>query len=153
MEIGSFYWYSYWKYCLCWLSFRPRSHCPSLRCRFILVWWSGMNRGEPCHNRGGTVDNLGDPGWTVLNRLMSPVVLKCLKQPGVTGKAVKYRGKPGRRREQPCVHRDGVGAIPAHSGYIRVSTVINRARRRPSVCLIFQQCGLCQQQYLRSACA
>ena len=35
---------------------------------------------------------------------------------GVTGKAVKYRGKPGRRREQPCLHRDGVGPIPAHSG-------------------------------------
>ena len=44
-----------------------------------------MIRDEPCHNRGGTVDNLGDPGWTVLNRLMSPVVLKCLKQPGLTG--------------------------------------------------------------------
>ena len=46
---------------------------------------------------------------------------------GVTGKAVKYRDKPGRRREQPCLHRDGVGAIPAQSGNIRVSTVINRA--------------------------
>ena len=46
--------------------------------------------------------------------------------PGVTGKAVKYRDKPGRRREQPCLHRDGVGAIPAQSGSIRVSTVINR---------------------------
>ena len=44
-----------------------------------------MIRDEPCHNRGGTVDNLGDPGGTVLNRLMSPVVLKCLKQPGLTG--------------------------------------------------------------------
>ena len=42
-------------------------------------------------------------------------------------KAVKYRDKPGRRREQPCLHRDGVGAIPAQSGNIRVSTVINRA--------------------------
>ena len=41
--------------------------------------------------------------------------------------AVKYRDKPGRRREQPCLHRDGVGAIPAQSGNIRVSTVINRA--------------------------
>ena len=48
----------------------------------------------------------------------------------VTGcfQAVKYRGKPGRRREQPCFHRDGVGAIPAHSGNIPVSTVIDRAR-------------------------
>ena len=63
----------------------------------------------------------------MLNRLMSPVVLKCLKQPGVAGKAVKYRDKPGRRREQPCLHRDGVGAIPAQSRNIRVSTVINRA--------------------------
>ena len=42
-----------------------------------------MNRDEPCHKRGGTVDNLGDPGCFVLNRLMSPVVLKCLKQPGL----------------------------------------------------------------------
>ena len=64
---------------------KPRSHCPGLRCRFIPVWWSGMNRDEPCHNRCAIVDNLGDPGWTVLNRLMSPVVLKCLKQPGLTG--------------------------------------------------------------------
>ena len=67
------------------LALKPRSHCPGLRCRFTPVWWSGMNRDEPCHNRGGTVDNLGDPGWTVLNRLMSPVVLKCFKQPGLTG--------------------------------------------------------------------
>ena len=68
-----------------------------------------MNRDEPCHNRGGTVDNLGDPGGTVLNRLMSPVVLKCLNNrdsPGVTEKAVKYRGKLGRRRKHPCLHRD-----------------------------------------------
>ena len=42
--------------------------------------------------------------------------------------AVKYRGKLGRRREQRCLHRDRVHAIPAHSGKIRVSTVINRAR-------------------------
>ena len=27
-----------------------------------------------------------------------------------------------------CLHRDGVHAIPAYSGNIRVSTVINRAR-------------------------
>ena len=49
----------------------------------------------------------------------TPSTLKIAKSspprdsPGVTGKAVKYRDKPGRRREQPCLHRDGVGAIPA----------------------------------------
>ena len=53
--------------------------------QFIPDHQTGMNRDEPCHNRGGTVDNLGDPGGTVLNRLMSSVVLKCLKQPALTG--------------------------------------------------------------------
>ena len=64
-----------------------------------------------------------------MNRVEPAHVHGCFNRhsPGVTGKAVKYRDKPGRRREQPCLHRDGVGAIPAHSGNIRVSTVINRA--------------------------
>ena len=59
----------------------------------------------------------------MLNRLMSPVVLKCLKQPGVTGKTVKYRvnrddagsnrvstgtasGDTDAFREHPGLHRD-----------------------------------------------
>ena len=54
-----------------------------------------------------------------------PGCFKMFKTAG-THRAVKYRDKPGRRREQPCLHRDGVGALPAHSGNIRVSTVINR---------------------------
>ena len=67
-----------------------------------------------------------------MNRVEPAHVPGCFKMfnwdsPGVTGKAVKYRDKPGRRREQPCLHRDGVGAIAAQSGNIRVSTVINRA--------------------------
>ena len=64
-----------------------------------------------------------------MNRVEPAHVPGCFKMftPGLTGKAVKYRGKPGRRREQPCLHRDGVGAIPAHSGNILVSTVINPA--------------------------
>ena len=79
-----------------------------------------MIRDEPCHNRGGTVDNLGDPGWTVLNQLMSPVVLKCLKQPGLTGSnregcqipwltgspPGQRRGDTGAFREHPCLHRE-----------------------------------------------
>ena len=67
-----------------------------------------------------------------MNRVEPAHVPGCFKMfnrdsPGVIGKAVKYRDKPGRRREQPCLHRDGVGAIPAQSGNIRASTVINRA--------------------------
>ena len=78
------------------------------------------------------MDNLGDPGGTVLNRVEPAHVPGCFKmfktkQPGFTGKAVKYRDKPGRRREQACLHRDGVGVIPAQSRNIRFSTVINRA--------------------------
>ena len=95
--------------------------------RFKVPVHPNLIRDEPCHNPDGTVDNLGDPGWTVLNRLMSLVVLKCLKQPGVTGKYVKYRGKLGRRREQPCLHRDSFGMILVHSGNILVFTVINCA--------------------------
>ena len=57
-----------------------------------------------------------------VEQVVSPVVVNCL-----TGKAVKYRDKPGRRREQPCLHRDGVGAVPVQTGNILVSTVINRA--------------------------
>ena len=64
---------------------KPRSHCPGLRCRFTPVWWSGMNRDEPCHNRGGTVDNLGDPGWTVLNRVKPAHVPGCFKMFKTTG--------------------------------------------------------------------
>ena len=48
-----------------------------------------------------------------MNRLMSPVVLKCL-----SGRLSNTVEKPGRRPEQPCHHRDAVGAIPAHSGNI-----------------------------------
>ena len=81
-----------------------------------------MIRDEPCHNRGR---HRGQPWRSGMNRV-EPA--HGLKQPGLTGNAVKYRGKPGRRREQPCLHGDGVGAIPAHSGNILVSTVINRAR-------------------------
>ena len=73
-----------------------------------------MNRVEPAHV----------PGCFKNNR----------NSPGLTGKAVKYRDKPGRRREQPCLHRDGVGAIPAQSGNIRVSTVINRAVHCLCIC-------------------
>ena len=68
-----------------------------------------------------------------MNRVEPAHVPDCFKMfnnrdtPGVTGKAVKYHDKPGSRREQPCLHRDGVGAIPAQSGNIRVSIVINRA--------------------------
>ena len=86
-----------------------------------------MIRDEPCHNRGGTVDNFGDPGLTVLNRLMSPVVVKCLKQPELTGSNREgcqipwltgttpgaSVSPPGRRprdtgvfRKNPCLHRD-----------------------------------------------
>ena len=65
--------------------FKPRSHCPGLRCRFTPVWWSGMNRDEPCHNRGGTLDNLGDPGWTVLNRVKPAHVPGCFKMFKTTG--------------------------------------------------------------------
>ena len=68
-----------------WLIFKPRSHCPGLRCRFTPVWWSGMNRDEPCHNRGSTVDNLGDPGWTVLNRVKPAHVPGCFKMLKTTG--------------------------------------------------------------------
>ena len=78
-------------------------------------------------NRGDTVDNLGDPGRTVLNWLMSPVVLKCLKQPGLTGSnregyqipwktgttpgatvppLGRHRSDTGAIREHPCLHRD-----------------------------------------------
>ena len=67
------------------LKVKPRSHCPGLRCRFTPVWWSGMNRDEPCHNRGGTVDNLGDPGWTVLNRVKPAHVPGCFKMFKTTG--------------------------------------------------------------------
>ena len=67
------------------LNIKPRSHCPGLRCRFTPVWWSGMNRDEPCHNRGGTVDNLGDPGWTVLNRVKPAHVAGCFKMFKTTG--------------------------------------------------------------------
>ena len=67
-----------------------------------------------------------------MNRVELAHVSGCFKMlhrdsPGVNGKAVKYRDKSGRRREQPCLHRVGVGAISAQSGNIRVSTVINRA--------------------------
>ena len=69
-----------------------------------------------------------------MNRVEPAHVFGCFKMfknnrdsPGLIGKAVKYRDKPGRRRKQPCLHRDGVGVIPAQSGNIRVSTVINRA--------------------------
>ena len=47
----------------------------------------------------------------------------------------RRQGDTGTFREHLCLHRD------------------NRVRGRPSVCLIFQQCGMCQQQNLRSACA
>ena len=50
------------------------------------------------------------------DRFMSPA-----EQSVVTGKAVKYRGKTRRRQ-------DGVEVISAHSGNVRVSTGINRAR-------------------------
>ena len=62
--------------------------------------------------------------WTTLEIRDEPSWLNRLLSPGVIGEAVKYRGKQGRRREQSCLHRDGVGAIPAHSGNILVSTVI-----------------------------
>ena len=55
---------------------------------------------------------------------------------GVTRKAVKYRGKPGRHREQPCLHREGVGAIPARSGNIIVSAVINVRYEGPRYVLV-----------------
>ena len=69
-----------------------------------------MNRDTTVAAPWTTLEIQDEPCLTVLNRLMSPDVLKCLKQPGVTGKAVKYRDKPVRRREQLCLHRDGVGA-------------------------------------------
>ena len=56
-------------------------------------------RDEPCYNRGGTVDNLG-PKMNRFEPVPVTVVLKCLKQSGVTG------SKPGRRRERPCFHLD-----------------------------------------------
>ena len=59
------------------------------------------------YNRSDTVEVLGEPEQTVLNRLMFPVVLN----EGVTGKDVKDRGKQG----------DAV-AIPAHSGNACFST-------------------------------
>ena len=47
----------------------------------------------------------------VLNRLMSPVVLNVLKQPGCTGKAVKY-----------------IMVNWNAAGNVRVSTMINHAQ-------------------------
>ena len=44
-----------------------------------------MIRDEPCHNRGGTVDNLGDPGRTMLNRVKPAHVLGCFKMFKTTG--------------------------------------------------------------------
>ena len=61
--------------------------------------------------------HLRGSAWTTLEIRDEPAhVPGCFKM--FTGKAVKYRGKPGRRPEQPCHHRDAVGAIPAHSGNI-----------------------------------
>ena len=51
-----------------------------------------------------------------MNRVELAHIPGCFKM--FTGRAVKYRGKPGRRLEQPCLHRDDVGAIQAYSGNI-----------------------------------
>ena len=59
------------------------------------------------YNRSDTVEILGEPEQTMLNRLMSPVVLN----DGSHRKDIKGRGKLG----------DAV-AIPVHSGNVRVST-------------------------------
>ena len=44
-----------------------------------------MIRDEPCHNRGGTVDNLGGPGLTGLNRVKPAHVPGCFKMFKTTG--------------------------------------------------------------------
>ena len=68
-----------------------------------------------------------------MNRVEPAHVPGCFKMFKITGTHREQPGrlsntdKLGRRREQPCLHRDGVGAIPAQSRNIRVSTVINRA--------------------------
>ena len=54
---------------ICVRHLKPRSHCPGLRCRFIPVWWSGMNRVTTVAVPWTTLEI---PGWTVLNRIMSP---------------------------------------------------------------------------------
>ena len=69
-----------------------------------------------------------------MNRVEPAHVPGCFKMFKTTG---THRESPGRlsntviNREQPCLHQNSVGAIPAQSGNIRVSTVINRAVALP----------------------
>ena len=65
------------------------SHSACLRARFIPVLGSGMNSEEPGYNRVTTSlqawRHHGKPWRTGMNQLMSPIVLKCVIQPGLTG--------------------------------------------------------------------
>ena len=83
-----------------------------------------MNRDEPCHNRGATVDNLGELGGTVLNRVEPANVPGCFKMFKTTGTHREYM-LPG-RLSNTVINREDAG-----SNRVSTGTASGRNRRNP----------------------